>query len=378
MNLGRGLAAAFLVFLGPSLVTPIVPDHVLDRFHAGDLGVGLAVAATSVPGIVGRPFAGLVADRRGPAFAFTAGAGITAVAVGTMGWAPAFAAFLVLRLAQGTADSLAFVGAASGQDDGRTGRGAAYTRFAVVLTGGTTIGPLLSAVIVDHLGVGWVWPVAGLCAVAALLVAPRHPRRPAPVPRLHHGLLHRPSVLAGLGMGLGNVGFVALAGWAVLLAEHRGVGVPGIVLSSFAVWLTIGRLVGSGWADRHGSPLVIAASAVVAALGLAGMAAAPSAVGLVVASGVLGLGCALLMPALLAEGVHRAGAERRGQVVGTIVGGYDGCSVVAAIALGAVAHRFGDAAVFSVSAVLTLLSIPVLARWRADASERSTPWSTVP
>lgn len=374
----RSLTAAFLVFLGPALVTPIVPEEVLHRFGAGDLGVGLAVAAVSVPGIVGRPLAGLLADRHGPAVTFAAGAGLAGVAVAAMGAAPVFAVFLLLRLTQGAADSLAFVGAAAGQDDGRTGRGAAYTRFATVLTGGTTVGPLLSAVVVDHLGRGWVWVLAGACAFIALAVAPRRPVPPV-TGRERGGLFHVASVPAGLGMGLGNVGFVALAGWAVLLAEDRGVGVPGLVLSSFALALTAGRLVGAGWADRHGAPRVITVSAVVAGAGLAGMAVAPAAVGLVAAAGVLGLGSALLMPALLAEAVHRAGAERRGQVVGTIVGGYDACSVLAAVGLGAVAHRFGHAAVFTVGAALTLLSIPVFARWRAGGTtlpERSTSWST--
>jgi MFS family permease len=364
----RRLGAAFLFFLAPSLIAPVVPGYVLDHFRGGDLAVGLAVAAISLPGIVGRPLAGRVVDGRGPGVAFAVGAGAAALAMGVMGLAPILAVFLVLRLVQGSGESLAFVGAAAGTDDGSRGRGMAYTRFATVLTGGTTIGPLLSEVVVARAGTAAVWPAAGGCALAAVVLHPRPTgRRDARATTPRRTVLHRPSLLAGLGMGLGNLGFGALAGWAVLLAESRDARVPGLVLSSFAAWLTVGRLAGAGLPDRWGPRPTIVASAVVSAAGLAGMAVAPSAPWLAAAAGVLGLGSALLMPALLAEAVERAGAERRGQVVGTIVGGYDACAVVGAVALGAVASLWGYPAVFLASAFATLASIPVFAAWRARA-----------
>jgi MFS family permease len=373
----RHLGAAFLFFLAPSLTAPVVPGYVLDHFGAGDLAVGLAVAAISVPGIVGRPLAGRVVDGRGPTAAFAVGAGAAALAMGVMGLAPALAVFLVLRLAQGSGESLAFVGAAAGTDDGTLGRGVAYTRFATVLTGGTTIGPLLSDVIESHLGRAAVWPAAGGCALAAVALLPRRaPSRPPAPPAVRTAgrtFLHRPSLLAGLGMGLGNIGFGALAGWAVLLAESRGASVPGLVLSSFAAWLTVGRLAGAGLPDRWGPRPTIAASAVVSSAGLAGLAVAPSAAWLAAAAAVLGLGSALLMPALLAEAVGAAGAERRGQVVGTIVGGYDACAVIGAVALGVVASRWGYPAVFLAGAGATLACIPVFAAWRAQTRRGDRP-----
>lgn len=105
----------------------------------------------------------------------------------------------------------------------------------------------------------------------------------------------------------------------------------------------------------------------VSAAGLAGLAVAPSAPWLAAAAGSLGLGCALLMPALPAEAVDRAGPERRGRVVGTVVGGYDACAVAGAVALGVVASRWGYPAVFLAGAAATPASVPVFAAWRARA-----------
>jgi MFS family permease len=367
---GRRWCAAFLFFLAPSLLAPVVPGYVLDRFGGGSFGVGLAVAAMSVPGIIGRPIGGRFVDRHGASVVFGAGALVAGVAMGAMAIAPVLVVFLFLRVLQGAGDGLCFVGAAAGSDDGTRGRGVAYTRFAIALTGGSTVGPLLSVLIVDHIGRDAVWPIAGACAlVSVAIVASSERPRSARAVIAPSSLVHRPSIVAGVGMGLGNLGFAAMAGFAVLVGAERGMTVPGVLLSAFAVTVNLGRITGSSLPDRLGPARTIRISAWLSAAGLLGAGIAPGTPLLLASVVVLGAGSALLMPALLAEAAASAGDVGRGVVVGTVVGVFDACFAAGAIVLGAVAAAWGDRAAFVVSALAAVACLPVFSWWRSRRSD---------
>ena len=59
------VVAAFGVMLAIGMLLPVLPVYAKDSLGAGDIGVGLAVAAASPTALLLQPFAGRYADRIG-------------------------------------------------------------------------------------------------------------------------------------------------------------------------------------------------------------------------------------------------------------------------------------------------------------------------
>jgi len=368
----RRPAAAFLFFFATALIAPIIPTYVVANFGAGGIGVGIAVAAMGLPGLLARPLAGRFVDRRGASAGVAAGGAIGVIAFMGQALAPTLVVFAIFRTFIGLADGFVLVGAARGSDDGRRGRGSAYTRFAALFVAGTAIGPIVAVWISDRWGQRTVFFVAAGCAVAGSMVlgeaAPRarlgrdrNRRSAAPTLRT---LLHGPVVTAGLALGLANLGFGAIYGFAVLRGDALGMGSPELLLSAFSATLILGRVVGSSWPDRFGLARTTTSATVLSAVGLVAAGLSPSAVTLTVALVAVGFGYAFIMPAVLAEAAAVAGDQRSGAAVGTVMGLLDLVLTVGTVGLGVVAAQLGQGAVFVICGGVTLAALPLFGWWR--------------
>jgi len=366
----RRSASAFLFFFATALVAPVIPSYVVDTFGAGGVGVGIAVAAMGVPGLLSRPLAGRFVDRRGPPSAIAVGGALGVVAFLGQALAPVLVVFALFRTLIGLADGFVLVGAARGSDDGRRGRGSAYTRFAALFVAGTAVGPLVAIVITRAWSTQAVFFVAAACAAVGTVVlgetVPRRAKSPTPAAQResHGGFLFRPVVAAGIALGLANLGFGAIYGFGVLRGAELGMGSPEWLLSAFSVTLIAGRVMGNRWPDRIGLGRSITIATVISAVGLFGAGLSTSVVGLTVALVTVGVGYAFIMPAVLAEAASVAGDSRSGAAVGTVMGLLDLVLTVGTVGLGVVAARWGASATFVASGLVALAALPLLWWWR--------------
>jgi MFS family permease len=338
--------------------------------------------------------AGWFADRWGARRLFLLAAGGAALAIAGSGVASVVgftAAFVLLRLAQGVGDGAVFTASATdaGESVPAALRGRAFTRFALTLTAGLVIGPVVSEVVVEQWGRDAVfWVSAALAGASVLVLALTVPAHGAShrvaVPRDDVGasvasggqaraaagsrasrLVHLPAVVPGVALGLANLGFAALYGFVVLVGIDRGMAAAGLLISAFAATLTVVRGLFARLPDRVGLGPTIVGSALLSAAGMFGIAVAPSTPWLVAATVCFGMGAALLMPAVLAASSvvhHQVGA---GVVLGTVSGVLDLSIGAGALVLGVAAAAWGDAAPFVVCGGTALVSLPVFAWWRA-------------
>ena len=296
--------------------------------------------------------------------------------------APVLALFVLMRCMVGVADSFAQVGAARSFDDGRTGRGSAYTRFAALFVAGTAVGPVVAVVISHAWGTSAVFFVAACVAAAGTFVAGdvgavRHEASPAgrvaPEPIHWRALFYRPVVVAGTGLGLANLGFGAVYGFGVLLGRSIGMRSPELLLSAFSITLIGGRVLGASLPDRVGLGRTVVAATVLSAVALFLAGSTSSVAVLVAAFLALGLGYAFIMPAMLAEAAGVAGDERSGAAVGTMMGLLDLVLTAGTVLLGVSASGFGNASTFVIAGAAAVLSLPVLRWWRhSEAAGRPT------
>ncbi|MGH9042286.1 MAG: MFS transporter [Acidimicrobiia bacterium] len=310
--------------LANALVAPALPD-IARALSVDDTGIGLVVAAASLPGVVVAPVIGLTADRFGrrivvvPCLVVFALGGLAAMA------APNFAVLLAARLLQGFGAAglvnLAIV-MIGDRHEGPVARAAAIGRNGAVLIAGLAVLPVVGGGLVAL--AGWRAAFAPMVltlgvAVAAARMLPKG--RPSGVESVRDQVRAAGATLADRRvvamLVAGFFGFVLVFGIVLTavpidLDQRFGAGpaARGVILglpalASVVVALTMGRL-----AARFGTWDLVLAGFAVVALTFAGMAAAGS-VALVGVSMVLyGLGETLVIVPLQSYAAGLAPAQR--------------------------------------------------------------------
>ena len=195
---GEGAWAAFV---------PLGPVYE-ERFDLSATETGLLLGAASIAILLVSPPAGVLADRFGARRLTIAGTLLMSVATIAQGVAPHYATLLVGRVAFGIgfgvlwSAGLAFL-AQVVPPSRRSGALALTMTLAAV---GTMIGPGYSGLLVEPLGTGWTFGVAGaicLAAAVGLALTPatreaHEVRHHAPIGQTARAMVRQPLVLGGL------------------------------------------------------------------------------------------------------------------------------------------------------------------------------------
>lgn len=282
--------------------TPIFASRVLD---ADTVGVGVAMGSFSLTTLVLRPWVGRAADRRGVKPVMLAGA--AAFAVLTVGHflVDDLLGLTLLRLLLGAAEALFFVAGFAAlahlAPQGRAGE--ALSLNSLALFAGLAAGPPVAQWASEAHGLGLVWvAAAGLCGVAAVLVAllPRVGPTVAPgAPATP--LIHRPSLRPGVALLAGMVVSSAFLGFAGLYAQQLSIQAWSLVLGTYGATVVICRVALAKVPDRVGPRRLAALALGLQAVALMGLWAIRHPAGLFGAAAVVGVGVALLTPAVFAE-----------------------------------------------------------------------------
>lgn len=321
-----GVTFCGLLAVGAAL--PVLPRYVQGELGAGNVAVGVVIGAYAITGLLLRPFAGRLADRRGRKPAVLLGASLISVAgflyLIPLGLGSLIAARLVLGAGEGTlftAGSAWIVDLAPAQRRGRV-----IGLYGLAVWGGLSVGPLLGELLLQTSGYAAVWLFAGAMPLLglALVCGLSDPFRPAPAAKLkHHALIAREAIGPGSALALASIGYGTVAAFVVLHLEARGVGHGATVFGAFATMVVLTRLLGGDLPDRLGPARVGAAAALVESIGLATIALAYSLPVALLGALAMGAAFSLLYPSLSLIVIARTPENRRGAALGTFTAFFD-------------------------------------------------------
>ncbi|WP_040808685.1 MFS transporter [Nocardia concava] len=348
----------FCGYLGLSAAIPVLPDHVRDRFGAGDLSVGLVVTATALTALLTRPVFGGLADRHGYRQVMRLGA-LAIAAGGLLYFVPlGLAGLIVVRLLVGVGEAALFVAGAAWVVTlaPHNRRGQLIGLYGVAMWGGISAGTALGAAL-RHFGIGAVW---ALCAVAPLaglaLITAAGPEPQTARPSGGRGLMLKPAALPGLALALAAAGYVGLAAFIIRDLQVRGIGSGAVVLAVFSAVYAGTRLVIGKLPDQLGPRRVGTWSGLGEAAGLLIIAWSPNLAVAVLGVIVMGLGFSLLHPSLALLVMNNAPSSKQGAALGAYTSFWDLGLFVWGPATGAIASGLGYSAVFLVGAGCALVA----------------------
>ena len=374
----RAAFAGIFVVTGLGLLSvgatlPVIPRYVQGPIGAGDVSVGLVTGAFAITGLACRPLAGNLADRRGRRPVVIAGALLTAIA-GALYFIPAGVPGLIIaRLFLGAGEGMVYTAGSAWVVDlaPPERRGRIIGLYGLAIWGGLSLGPPIGELILQASSFEMVWAFAMAAPLVGAAIAWRIPdtfSNDEPEPFERRTLIERNSLLPGLGLALGTMGYAAVAAFLVLHLDERGIGHGAGVFAAFAATVVLARVFGGGLPDRIGPVPCIIAAGVIESVGLVAIMLAhslPVAIG-----GALAMGAAfsLLLPSLALLVVNRVPESRRGAAMGTFTAFFDvgiGVGSVAAgfaASIGGYPAAFGFAAVAAAGTILVAISLRGAAR----------------
>jgi MFS family permease len=346
-----------LLAVGATL--PVLPDYVKDELGGSNFEVGIVSGAFALTGIICRPIAGNLADRRGRKRTVVGGAFLAAIA-GALYFVPAgIPGLIVARLFLGAGEGTVFTAGSAWNVDMAPPqrRGRMIGLYGLAIWTGLTLGPPIGVFLQDVGGFGLVWAFAAGAPLLGAAIATRLPERFAPRGEAPRGpLLSREAAGPGGTFALSVVGYAAVAAFIVLSLDARGIGHGAEVFSVLAATVVATRLIAGGLPDRIGAARCAAGAALVETAGLVLLGAGESLP--VVISGAIAMGVAfsLLFPSLSLLAVNRVAPERRGAAMGTFTASFDLGMLVGSPAVGAAAALGGYSAAFYLAAGAALAS----------------------
>ncbi|OGL29511.1 MAG: hypothetical protein A3G44_07895 [Candidatus Rokubacteria bacterium RIFCSPLOWO2_12_FULL_73_47] len=353
-------ASSLLFYLSFQLLLAVVPLHTV-RLGGRAVHVGLVTGLFAGTAMLLRPVAGVLTDALGRRPLILAGAAIFGLA--SLGYTAvgSVAALLALRVFHGAGMGLgptaATVVVADVSPPER--RGEAMGVYSLTITTGSAIGPWLGVELYRRLGPEATFLASAAIAAGAVALAWALPEtRPAPrrAGAWRAGLFSRAALYpAALVLGL-YLGFGALVSFLPLYAERHGLGNPGLLFTVFALAGLAVRWLAGRLADRLGRRAVVAPALVLAGLGLAVLAQARSAGGLVVAGAIYGLGFGAAQPALMAMTADRVPPEERGRAMGTLYTAWELGIMTGAVGLGLLVGLVGFERMWWLLALLAWLT----------------------
>ena len=225
----------------------------------------------------------------------------------------------------------------------------------------------VSIVIVDGMGFGALYAIAGVATVAAAILSLglREDSRPKSATPMGAGFrLHRGVVAPSLAQYSVIVGTGAAFSFIPLLGISRGVTNPGLYFTAVAISSIVARLLTGRIADRRGRFAAIVPGMIVTAVGMYIVSSAASAEAFLLAGVAVGIGFATAQPALQALAIDLAGPAERGTAMATFWAFTDFGVITGSFPSGQIVAVSGFGAVFVVSAVMPLVGVAGLLAWR--------------
>ncbi len=350
-----------------AFLAPLLPAFI-DRFGLSTAQAGLLTVFYQWPSVT-QPYLGYLADRAGLRYAFILAPALTASMMCLLGIAPGYAVMAMFLIIAGVSSAgLHALGPViAGNRSGRN-LGRAMSFWMVGGETARTIGPLVivTAVAVFGLrGVPWLmlggWLASGVLYLGLRSVPDRFTRGTASLPWREALAAMKPLLLPLIGLAIvRSLLITCLTTYLPTFLSREGatLWLAGASLSVLQAAAVVGALAGGWLSDRFGRRSILAATGLAAPvftfvfLGLSGAARFPLLI-------LLGLTAVSGTPVVMAI-VQESYAENRALANGIYMAINFLTLSLAAIVLGIMGDLFGLRIAFTVSAVIFLLSLPII------------------
>jgi MFS family permease len=340
----RIVGAAFVGMLGFGAVIPMLPVYLHEQAGASTFITGLMIGLSSAFALLGRLFAGKIADRKGRRIALLLGMGFCAVAgvlylpvfgLWTMAWGR-----VLHGLGEGFFVTAAVAWAVDVAPDNRRSQALGYLSSGI--WGGVSLGPAIGQVLGTMAAVAVFLTASSLAVIVIVFLMDEELR---PHQQATSRWFPRPVLLPGILLGLGNVTYAAMAGFLILLLRDRGHGATW-AFSAFAAAVLFGRAVFGGLPDRMGPRRSLFAGYACLGVGLIAILYGRSAMLDLPAASLVGLGYAFPWPALATVVVDQVPVAERAAALGAFNAFYDLFVAASSAIAGAAAGHWGLTAPF--------------------------------
>jgi MFS family permease len=349
------------------VLVPLVPRYIEDELAAGELGLGLAIAAFAGVAIAVRPLIGLLVVRYGRRAVMIGGALLAAVAGAAYGFVDSLPLLLVLRGLTGAGEAALFVAAMTLVADlsppDRRAEAASY--FSVAVYAGMGIGPIIGEAVLDTSGYRSAFALAGLLAVTAALLSITVPRRlsfaAVTEVRAKGGRwLHPAAVGPGIVLAVGMAAFAVFTAFLPEYSLTLGLSGSGGLFAVYSAVCLVLRVGGARLPERLGPRLAVTAAFTMLGTGLTLLAAIGRPWALWVAVVCVGVGMAFMYPSLIAFTINRTPETERAQAIASFTMFFEAGTAAGGLTLGALADALGKRAGFAAAAVLCVIGLWVL------------------
>lgn len=353
-------AVTFSGLVAVGAVLPVLPRYVHGPLDGGNVAVGVVVGCYAITGLLLRPVAGRLADRRGRKPTVLGGSIL--VALGGFLYLPSLGipGLILARLVLGAGEGTVFTAGSAWIVDiaPPERRGRVIGLYGLAVWSGLSLGPLIGELLLSSSGYSAVWLFAGIAPLVGALIASRlpDPFHARPGEDEHHPLISREAVRPGAAMALGALGYATVASFVVLHLEARDVGHGALVFGVFATMIVLTRLAGGDLPDRIGPIRIAIGAAFTEAVGLATIGAAHG-LGMAIAGAMaMGAAFALLYPSLSLIVVGAVPETRRGAALGTFTACFDAGVGIGAPLAGIAAALSGYQGAFFFAALVAVAS----------------------
>ena len=319
-------AVTFCGLLAVGAVLPVLPRYVHGPLGAGDVAVGVVIGSYAISGLLLRPIAGRLADRRGRK-PTVIGGGLLLCLSGLL-YLPGLglAGLIVARLVLGAGEGSVYTAGSAWIIDlaPPARRGRVLGLYGLAVWGGLSVGPLAGELLLQTSGYTAVWIFAAAMPLLGALIASQVPDPFEPLPHAEpHPLIAPEAVRPGLAVALASIGYAAVATFIVLHLEARDVGHGALVFGAFAAMIVLTRLVAGDLPDRIGAARVAIGATLGEAVGLVMIAFAHDLPLALLGGMVMGAAFSLLNPSLMLIAVNRVSPSARGAAMGTFTAFFD-------------------------------------------------------
>ena len=356
-------AVTFCGLIAIGAVLPVLPRYVHGPLHAGDIAVGVVIGVYAVTGLLLRPVAGRLADRRGRKP--TVIAGTLLVCLSGLLYLPSvgLAGLIVARLFLGAGEGAVYTAGSAWIIDMAppARRARVLGLYGLAVWGGLSVGPLAGELLLHAGGYRAVWIFAAALPLIGTLIASRLADPFVPLAHAEpHPLISREAVGPGFAVALASLGYAAVATFIVLHLEARGIGNGALAFGAFAAMIVVTRLVAGDLPDRFGAARVAIGATLGEAAGLVAIAFAQSLPAALLGAMAMGAAFSLLNPSLMLIAVDRVSESARGAAMGTFTAFFDAGVGLGAPLAGAVAALSSYEGAFLFAALVSVGSAALI------------------
>lgn len=365
----------FMVFMAFYTLLTTLPIYVINNLQGTEAQGGLIVTVMLVAAIIIRPFSGKILEKAGKKNGLIISVILFAATMFFYMWIENFAALLILRFVHGLSFGLATTATGAIAADvipaERRGEGLGY--FAMAMNLAVVAGPFAGLTLLQFVSFEPLFLIlsiimaAGTISAFAVTVPGQTAKEKKSVTwkLTWHDLIETKALPVALISSLVAFSYSSVISFISVYANSNGLTTAaGYFFLVFAIIMLLSRPYLGRTFDIRGANFVILPCLLIFAVGLTVLSFAQTAVILLIAAGLIGLGYGALLPSFQTMAIQAAPASRSGHSTATYFMLFDSGIAAGSFIWGMVAASFGFQQLYLLSALVILFVIAIFSLYQ--------------